>query len=254
MYKIKLENFDISDELETIEEVEQTLKEYIEEDINEESSFDIEKNKDNYEVYQDDEFLGYDSDFVDFEELKEKYSGDWEKSEKYYKMLDNNKFSEEMIKDVLYSVNKKAKNYRDEVRALSGNNQFKYQYDIAKSNKNQMYRYKEMIIEKFPIVEIHKNYTDNIIYLENEEFITKNITYLGLVDVYGYKVHTILDEEKLNGLVKNGIEIKETEFEIEGEANNRLLNDRVIDLFIEKWNEREKNTIEKNDISEELER
>lgn len=232
MFKIYIE----SEELETVEtlkEVKEILENYVKEDMSEDNY-----SSQTYSVYEDDEFYGYEEDIIDVEDLEEEYEGDYIKSNKYIELLENGEFSQDMIKDVLYTINKKAKNYRDIMNAYSNNSEFKNLYREAKANKKELYSMKEDIIKHFPVVAIHKNSNSN--YIEEDEVL---ITYLAVVDVFGYKAHKIIDEENVKELLEKGIQIEDTDFYNDGQNEKELLNDRIIELFMDKWDNFNKNLL-----------
>ncbi|MFM1602015.1 hypothetical protein ABGF26_02555 [Helcococcus ovis] len=233
MFKIYMESEEL-EAVETLKEVKEILENYVKEDMSEDNY-----SSQTYSVYEDDEFYGYEEDIIDVDDLEEEYEGDYIKSNKYIEILENGEFSQDMIKDILYTVNKKAKNYRDFMNAYSNNSEFKHLYREAKANKKEMYSIKEDIIKHFPIVAIHRNSNGNYIEEEGEEL----ITYLAVVDVFGYKAHKIIDEEEVKKLLEKGTQIEDTDFYNNGQNEKELLNDRVIELFMNKWNNFDKNLL-----------
>lgn len=120
-YRIRTADIDFDNIYTSEEDVQKALKEYIKEDI--EYADDTEDIDDTYySVYQSEdgvnwEHSGYACDFLGldfFKELEKRLSGDWQKSDEYIEMLNQSKITEEMIKDILFSINKKAKNERHE--------------------------------------------------------------------------------------------------------------------------------------------
>lgn len=230
MFIIELEGFEL-EEYETIEEVKEALVDYVRDDM-----ADDNYTEESYSIYTDGEFYGYAESLIDIDDLESEYEGDWSKSNKYIELLEEGKFTQEMIKDVLYAINKKAKNNRDIIRAYYNNPEFKNQVRVAIANKKAAYRMKDEIIKHFPIVAIHNN--------SYQEYEVEVKTVLAVVDVYGYKAHTIITTEEAKKLQLKGLKEEETNFFNEGADNKELLNDRVIDLFMDEWELLDKNTLQ----------
>ncbi|HFI0444898.1 MULTISPECIES: hypothetical protein [Streptococcus] len=77
----------------------------------------------------------------------------------YTKLLKDAKLTEEIIAQCTYSVNKRAKNYRDKIQELreSRYNRYKYQnIEKAKEKKNEYYAQKEVLLSVFSPKVIHK--------------------------------------------------------------------------------------------------
>lgn len=69
--------------------------------------------------------------------------------EKYTKLIKNNKITEEIISEVLFSFNKRAKNWRDKKREYQ-NNRYDTYHNYEKANEEEIkyYKYKSDILNK----------------------------------------------------------------------------------------------------------
>lgn len=223
MFRILLDGIEI-EECDTIEEVKELLIENIKNDM-EDDAYD----EQSYSVYEDDEFYAYAEELVHIDMIEDEYKGDWNKSNHYIELIEQGTITREMVKDVLYAINKKAKSQRDIIRAYQGNSRYTEEVMNAVYIKREYYKMKDSILQYFPIVELHKN-----IYRENEED-EEIMSMLGVVDVYGYKAHTIITEQEAEELIKKGVKIEEAEVFNNKANEDELVNDRLIDLFMDKW-------------------
>lgn len=76
---------------------------------------------------------------------------------KYNKLLKENKITEEIIGEVLYSFNKRAKNFRNEKIKYRGRNDVYGNYQKNKDKEEEYYSKKEHLLKLFDPVEIHKD-------------------------------------------------------------------------------------------------
>ena len=92
----------------------------------------------------------------------------------YTSMINNNEITEDIIGEVLFSYNKRAKNYRDQ------KNKYRRKYDNYEKNlekEKEYYKKKENILKLFQPLEIHldeKKYTKRVRYYDYEEEFYEN--------------------------------------------------------------------------------
>lgn len=76
---------------------------------------------------------------------------------KYNKLLKENKITEEIIGEVLYSFNKRAKNFRDEKNKYRGSYNVYCNYEKNKEKEEEYYSKKEHLLKLFEPIELHKD-------------------------------------------------------------------------------------------------
>lgn len=108
---------------------------------------------------------------------------------RYTDLIKNKKITNQIIAECIYSVNKRAKNYRDKIKDYKQGGLYKYKEDNienAKEQKEKYYSMKEDLLLNFSPKLIHKKY--------DREKIQR---------VYSYqKNYTKLYNEKINDIIK----------------------------------------------------
>lgn len=108
---------------------------------------------------------------------------------RYTDLIKNKKITNQIIAECIYSVNKRAKNYRDKIKDYKQGGFYKYKEDNienAKEQKEKYYSMKEDLLLNFSPKLIHKKY--------DREKIQR---------VYSYqKNYTKLYNEKINDIIK----------------------------------------------------
>lgn len=76
---------------------------------------------------------------------------------KYSDLVNQNKITEEILGEVIYSINKRAKNWRNQKRKYKNYLLDQYDsYDNAVDNEKKYYKMKSDMLEKFEPIKIHK--------------------------------------------------------------------------------------------------
>lgn len=75
----------------------------------------------------------------------------------YVKMLNNNVITNDIVGQVLYSYNKRAKNYRDKKRQYKNTKDHYGNYEKNEYKEKEFYKKKEDILKLYNPIEIHKN-------------------------------------------------------------------------------------------------
>lgn len=84
----------------------------------------------------------------------------------YTNLLKEGKITKEILGEVIYSYNKRAKNYRDQKRKYGASIYDKYDnYEKNEAKEKEMYRKKEYILRHLKPVCIHKEEKDNRHYI-----------------------------------------------------------------------------------------
>lgn len=108
---------------------------------------------------------------------------------RYTDLIKNKKITNQIIAECIYSVNKRAKNYRDKIKDYKQGGFYKYKEDNienAKEQKEKYYSMKEDLLLNFSPKLIHKKYDGEKIQR-----------------VYSYqKKYTKLYNEKINDIIK----------------------------------------------------
>lgn len=108
---------------------------------------------------------------------------------RYTDLIKNKKITNQIIAECIYSVNKRAKNYRDKIKDYKQGGFYKYKEDNienAKEQKEKYYSMKEDLLLNFSPKLIHKKYDGEKIQR-----------------VYSYqKNYTKLYNEKINDIIK----------------------------------------------------
>lgn len=108
---------------------------------------------------------------------------------RYTDLIKNKKITNQIIAECIYSVNKRAKNYRDKIKDYKQGGFYKYKEDNienAKEQKQKYYSMKEDLLLNFSPKLIHKKYDGEKIQR-----------------VYSYqKNYTKLYNEKINDIIK----------------------------------------------------
>ena len=108
---------------------------------------------------------------------------------KYTDLIKNKEITNQIIAECIYSVNKRAKNYRDKIKDYKQGGFYKYKEDNienAKEQKEKYYSMKEDLLLNFSPKLIHKKYDGEKIQR-----------------VYSYqKNYTKLYNEKINDIIK----------------------------------------------------
>lgn len=108
---------------------------------------------------------------------------------RYTDLIKNKKITNQIIAECIYSVNKRAKNYRDKIKDYKQDGFYKYKEDNienAKEQKEKYYSMKEDLLLNFSPKLIHKKYDGEKIQR-----------------VYSYqKNYTKLYNEKINDIIK----------------------------------------------------
>ena len=73
----------------------------------------------------------------------------------YSNLVNSNKITLEILGEVLYSINKRAKNWRDQKRRYKYYDKYDY-YGTALENEEKYYKMKSDILEKLEPIVIHK--------------------------------------------------------------------------------------------------
>lgn len=77
---------------------------------------------------------------------------------KYSDLVNKNKITEEILGEVIYSINKRAKNWRDQKRRYKNYLFDQYDsYDNAAYNEKKYYKMKSDMLEKLKPIKIHKD-------------------------------------------------------------------------------------------------
>lgn len=208
----------IEEEFGTLEEAEEQLIEWIEDDLKEDLY-----EPDSYAIFDEDgELVEYDSEVYTESEVRDNTGTQTEADEE---AIRTGNIPEELFKNVLYSINKHAKNARNEARNPE---LLRWQQQQLRTERDAWYDKKNILLSIFEPTEVQVQF--KTIY-EGEEAEGKQAIYFYVFDIFGYKAHSIIDKEEA---IASGLEINEIDesFRPEGEDIHELLSPNFIDEFM----------------------
>ena len=128
---------------------------------------------------------------------------------KYSDLVNQNKITEEILGEVIYSINKRAKNWRNQKRKYKNYLLDQYDsYDNAVDNEKKYYKMKSDMLEKFMYKLVRYKLDDSLYYLYYK--------------IGGYTFHQPIEKSELEDFKDLDVDVLE-DFETFGRDTTELL-------------------------------
>lgn len=140
---------------------------------------------------------------------------------KYSNLVNQNKITEEILGEVIYSINKRAKNWRNQKRKYKNYLLDQYDsYDNAVDNEKKYYKMKSDMLEKFMYKLVRYKLDDSLYYLYYK--------------IGGYTFHQPIEKSELENFKDLDVDVLE-DFETFGRYATELLSVQFCKKVYEKF-------------------
>lgn len=140
---------------------------------------------------------------------------------KYSDLVNQNKITEEILGEVIYSINKRAKNWRNQKRKYKNYLLDQYDsYDNAVDNEKKYYKMKSDMLEKFMYKLVRYKLDDSLYYLYYK--------------IGGYTFHQPIEKSELENFKDLDVDVLE-DFETFGRDSTELLSVQFCKKVYEKF-------------------
>lgn len=140
---------------------------------------------------------------------------------KYSDLVNQNKITEEILGEVIYSINKRAKNWRNQKRKYKNYLLDQYDsYDNAVDNEKKYYKMKSDMLEKFMYKLLRYKLDDSLYYLYYK--------------IGGYTFHQPIEKSELENFKDLDVDVLE-DFETFGRDATELLSVQFCKKVYEKF-------------------
>ena len=140
---------------------------------------------------------------------------------KYSDLVNQNKITEEILGEVIYSINKRAKNWRNQKRKYKNYLLDQYDsYDNAVDNEKKYYKMKSDMLEKFMYKLVRYKLDDSLYYLYYK--------------IGGYTFHQPIEKSELEDFKDLDVDVLE-DFETFGRDTTELLSVQFCKKVYEKF-------------------
>ena len=159
---------------------------------------------------------------------------------KYSDLVNQNKITEEILGEVIYSINKRAKNWRNQKRKYKNYLLDQYDsYDNAVDNEKKYYKMKSDMLEKFEPIKIHKelrfrNFQRKVSEKDLEYNQLDDSLYYLYYEIGGYTFHQPIEKSELENFKDLEVDVLEN-FETFGRDTTELLSVQFCKKVYEKF-------------------